>query len=107
MLKQYIASLRSSATLLSLLLVSLLTACSSSHTDKIKQQLGKNFDSVTYENAGGEVKSKDRYDTFCKAIKEKKYTKIMLQDQAINSIKDFNDLRLVNAEIKLADKDCK
>jgi hypothetical protein len=98
MLKQYIPSL--------IALSLLLTSCSS-HTDKIKQQLGDKFDNQVYENAGGEVKSKERYDTFCKAIKQKKHNKASLQFQALRSINNNNDLKLIDAEIKLADKDCK
>lgn len=90
-----------------LIVLSLLLTSCSSHTDKIKQQLGDKFDETTYQNAGGEVKSKERYDTFCKAIKQKKHNKASLQFQALRSINNNSDLRLIDAEIKLADKDCK
>ncbi|AFZ17628.1 hypothetical protein [Allocoleopsis franciscana] len=91
----------------SLIVLSLLLTSCSSHTDKIKQQLGDKFDNQVYENAGGEVKSKDRYDTFCKAIKQKKHNKASLQFKALKEINNNKDLQLVNAEINLADKDCK
>jgi len=84
----------------------LLTACSSSHTDKIKQQLGKNYNEQTYLEAGGEVDSKHRVKVFSEAICSNKYTKEQLQNLAINKFSG-NQLILVDAEIKLADKDCK
>lgn len=91
----------------SIVLSLLLTSCSS-HTDKIKRQLGKDFNQQIYVQSGGEKDSKHRTEVFTKAICDKRYTKEQLQNLAINKFyKDDDQLKLVNAEIVLASKNCK
>lgn len=91
----------------SALLFLLVTACSVNHTARIKQQLGDSYNEQAYKDAGGERKSKERYQTFCTVIKQKKYNAVQLKLEAASSLNDSKDLNLVNAEINLAAKDCK
>lgn len=84
----------------------LLVGCSSSHTDKIKQELGSEFNEQIYLSEGGEVASKKRVQVWCKAFKENKINAVELQ---IAMMKEFtgDQLRLANAEVVIADKECK
>lgn len=90
----------------SLIVLSLVLSSCSSHTDNIKAELGKNYNEQVYLESGGEKDSKHRTEVFTKAICSGKYTKDELQYLAVNKFSD-DQLRLVNAEIKLAAKECK
>lgn len=85
-------------------LTCLLSSCSS-HTDKIKQQLGSDYNEKTYLAEGGELASKNRVIAWCSAFKEHKVTKPQLQ---LALIKEFtgDQLKLANAEVVIADKEC-
>lgn len=86
--------------------VLLLVGCSSSHTDKIKQELGLEFNEQIYLTEGGEVASKKRIQVWCEAIKQNKVNKVQLQ---LAMMKQFtgDQLRLANAEVVIADRECK
>lgn len=90
----------------SLIVLSLLLTSCSSHTDKIKQQLGSDFNEQIYLSEGGEVASQKRVQVWCKAFKQNKVNKVQLQ---LAMMKEFtgDQLKLANAEVVIADKECK
>lgn len=89
----------------SLGIILLLVGCSSSHTDKIKHQLGSEFNEQVYLSEGGELASQKRVQVWCQAFKENKINKTQLQ---LGMIKELtgDQLRLANAEVIIADKEC-
>ena len=85
----------------------LITSCSS-HTDKIKQQLGDKFDEQVYVDLGGEKDSINRYQKYCQLFKTKKENPVQVKMAMLSHKPSFTDdeLNLGNAEINLAAKDC-
>lgn len=84
----------------------LVVGCSSSHTDRIKRELGDDFNNKVYTALGGEKDSLQRYKNYCEALKTKKVNPVEIK---MNLLKyDFTNtqLQLANAEIDLANKDC-
>ena len=92
--------------ILPLTLILSVVGCSRSHTDRIKHQLGSNFNEQVYLEEGGESKSLDRYKKHCEELKKEVRTAGSIKVEYLTSGISNSQLQLATAEIDLANKDC-